>query len=210
MNILFIISASIAIVKLNEILKKLMSNYIKVDCILTDNAAKMIDINQLKKTINGKVFTNKSEKNNKMLHIDLTRRANLLVLCPATANIIAKFANGYADDLASTSLIASNKKILVIPAMNSEMWNNTINKKNVSILKKNDVEFIGPEYGHLACGEIGLGRLSSINKINRSYSQYFLGECSTQASYDGALRALASPNQTARSPFTADLQVSYR
>ena len=59
-----------------------------------------------------------------MLHIKLTRKSDLIVLCPATANIIAKFANGYADDLASTTLIASNKQIIIIPAMNSEMWNN--------------------------------------------------------------------------------------
>ena len=96
-----------------------------------------------------------------MLHIELTRKSDLIVLCPATANSIAKFANGYADDLASTTLIASDKQILVVPAMNSEMWNNSINKKNVSKLIKSGIEFIGPEFGSLSCGEVGLGRLSS-------------------------------------------------
>ena len=172
MKILFIITASIAIKKCNEILKGLSLNAIKVDCILTDNALKMTDIKKLKKIIKGKVYTNKSEKNNKMLHIELTRKNDLIVLCPATANMIAKFANGYADDLASTSLIASNKQIVVIPAMNSEMWNNPINKKNVSILIKAGIEFIGPEYGRLSCGEIGLGRLSNPKKINKSLLEY--------------------------------------
>ena len=172
MKILFIITASIAIKKINEILKELSLKEIKVDCILTDNALKMIDIKKLKKIIKGKIYTNKSEKNNKMLHIKLTRKNNLIVLCPATANMIAKFANGYADDLASTSLIASNKQIVVIPAMNSEMWNNPINKKNVSILIKAGIEFIGPEYGRLSCGEIGLGRLSNPKKINKSLLEY--------------------------------------
>ena len=65
-----------------------------------------------------------------MLHIDLSRKSNLIIVCPATSNIIAKYSNGIADDLASTTLIASNKDIFFIPAMNSEMWNNKINQKH--------------------------------------------------------------------------------
>ena len=167
MKILFIITASVAIQKCNEILKQLTSNQISIDCIFTDNAKKMINLEDLQKIIKGKVFTNSSEKNNKMLHIELTRKNDLIVVCPATANIIAKFANGYADDLASTSLIASNKKILIVPAMNVEMWNNSINLINVKKLIKNGIEFIGPTYGFLSCGEIGLGRLSNTNKISK-------------------------------------------
>ena len=135
MKILFIITASVAIQKCSEILKQLTSNQISIDCIFTDNAKKMINLDGLQKIIKGKIFTNSSEKNNKMLHIELTRKSDLIVVCPATANIIAKFANGYADDLASTSLIASNKQIVFIPAMNAEMWNNSINQKNVSKIK---------------------------------------------------------------------------
>jgi phosphopantothenoylcysteine decarboxylase/phosphopantothenate--cysteine ligase len=172
MNILFIISASIAIKRCNEILKQLSSNNNVINCILTDNALKMINIKEIKKNIKGKVYTNKSEKNNAMLHIELSRKNNLIVLCPATANIIAKFANGIANDLASTTLIASNKKIVIIPAMNSEMWNNTINQINVSLLIKAGVEFIGPEYGRLSCGEVGLGRLASLKKINNNLLEY--------------------------------------
>ena len=86
-----------------------------------------------------------------MLHIRLTRKCNLIVVCPATANIIAKYANGLADDLASTTLIASNKKIMFVPAMNTEMWNNSTNLKNVNKLINNGIEFIGPEYGFLSC-----------------------------------------------------------
>ena len=101
-----------------------------------------------------------------MLHIKLTRKTDLIVVCPATANIIAKYASGFADDLASTALIASNKQIIFVPAMNVEMWNNSINQKNVSKLINLGVEFIGPEYGHLSCNEVGLGRLSNTKKIN--------------------------------------------
>lgn len=167
MKILFIITASIAIKKCNQILNQLKSNNIYVDCIITDNAKKMTDIKKLQKTIKGKIYFNSSEKNNKMLHIQLTRKTDLIVVCPATANIIAKFANGYADDLASTSLIASNKQIIFIPAMNSEMWNNSINQKNISLLIKMGIEFIGPDYGRLSCNEIGLGRLSEPKNINK-------------------------------------------
>ena len=128
----------------------------------------MTKLEDLKKNIKGKIYSDSSEKNNKMFHIKLTRKTDLIVVCPATANIIAKFANGFADDLATTSLIASNKQIIFIPAMNAEMWNNSINQKNVSKLIDMGVEFIGPEYGRLSCGEVGLGRLSNTKKIHNT------------------------------------------
>ena len=85
---------------------------------------RIINLNNIKKIIKGKVFYNSSEKKNKMLHITLSRDSDLVVVCPATANTIAKFANGYGNDLASTCLLASSKQIIVVPAMNVEMWNN--------------------------------------------------------------------------------------
>jgi len=165
MKLLFIISGSIAVKKCPIILKKLSSKKIQINCIMTNSAKKIIDKNIIQKCIKGKIFDDSSEKNKKMLHIKLTREPDLIVVCPATANLIAKFAHGYADDLASTSLIVSNKQVLFIPAMNVEMWNNKTNKNNVTKLQKKGVEFIGPDYGYLSCGEIGLGRLSNENKI---------------------------------------------
>jgi len=165
MKILFIISASIAAIKCEKIIKILMKNNLQIDCILTEKTEKIINIKKLKNTINGKLYTDKSEKNNKMLHIDLSRKSNLIVVCPATANTIAKYTNGYADNLAITTLLASNKKIIFIPAMNKEMWNNKINKKNVKLLIDSGVELIGPKYGKMACGEIGLGRLAEPKMI---------------------------------------------
>jgi len=168
MRILFILTSSIAIKKSLRVIEKLTLKKIIIDCILTNNAKKLIKINELKKIIKGKIFYNDFIQNKEMLHISLTRKSDLIVVCPATANIIAKFSNGYADDLASTSLIASDKKILVVPAMNSEMWNNAINQKNVLKLINSGIEFIGPEYGKLSCGEVGLGRLSEPEKIYKS------------------------------------------
>ena len=167
MKILFIISGSIAAKKSLNVLNILEKKRVYINCIVTENAKKMINLNSLKSVIKGKIYTNSSEEKNKMLHILLSRESDLIVVCPATANIIAKLANGYANDLASTSLIASNKKILIVPAMNVKMWNNSINLINVKKLIKNGIEFIGPTYGFLSCGEIGLGRLSNTNKISK-------------------------------------------
>ena len=165
MKLLLIISGSIAAKKCPMILKELSRQKVYIDCIVTNNAKKIIKKNILQKCIEGRIFFDSSEKNNKMLHIILTRKSDLVVVCPATANLIAKFAHGYADDLASTSLIVTSKQVLLIPAMNSEMWNNKVNKNNIKILQRSGVEFIGPEYGYLSCGEIGLGRLASEKKI---------------------------------------------
>ena len=165
MRVLFIISGSIAVKKCQIILKQLSRKKVHVDCIVTNSAKKIIKKNLIQKCIKGKIFFDSSEKNKKMLHITLTRKSDLVVVCPATANLIAKFSHGYADDLASTSLIASNKQVLFMPAMNVEMWNNKINKENVKTLQKSGIEFVGPEYGYLSCGEIGIGRLSNEKKI---------------------------------------------
>ena len=165
MKILFIISGSIAIKKCEEIFEILSSKNISIDCIVTKNAKKMMNLKKLKKIISGKIYSDVDEKNNKMLHIDLTRKNNLVIVCPATSNIIAKYSNGIADDLASTTLVASNRNIFFIPAMNSEMWNNKMNQKNVSNLKNLGIQFIGPEYGKLSCGEVGLGRLMNTKTI---------------------------------------------
>ena len=106
-----------------------------------------------------------SEKKEKMLHINLSRKNDLLVVCPATANTIAKFANGYGDNLASTTLLASNKPIVFIPAMNTMMWNNPVNKRNVQYLKSIGIDFIGPTVGKLKCGEFGEGRIEDSKTI---------------------------------------------
>ena len=165
MKILFIITGSIAVSKCFEILDELKKNNVKVNCIITNNAKKLLNINKLKKSISGNIYTDASEKKKKMLHINLSRENDLIVVCPATANTIAKFANGYGDNLASTTLLASNKPIIFIPAMNSMMWNNSINKRNVKYLKSIGINFIGPTIGKLKCGEFGEGRIEDNKKI---------------------------------------------
>tara|TARA_B100000945_G_scaffold18024_1_gene13268 strand:- start:537 stop:1718 length:1182 start_codon:yes stop_codon:yes gene_type:complete len=164
-KILFIITGSIAATKCKEIIKSLDSEKIQISCILTNEAKKYINIRDIKKFTKNRIFTDRSEKKEKMLHINLSRNNDLIFVCPASANSIAKFANGYGDNLASNTLLASDKKILFAPAMNSQMWANKSNQKNISTIKNLGHEFIGPEIGNLKCGEFGLGRISDTKKI---------------------------------------------
>ena len=177
-KILLIICGSIAASRCKKIINLLNDKKIQVSCILTEEAKKYVKISDLKKLLKNKVYTDRSEKKNKMLHINLSRINDLVIVCPATANTIAKLANGYGDNLASNTLLASNKKILFAPAMNSFMWHNKANKKNVRILKDRGHEFIGPKIGNLKCGEFGLGRIDEskniLNKIMSNLKIYNL------------------------------------
>ena len=164
-KVLFIITGSIAATKCLEIFKTLNSYDIKISCILTKDGEKYIKINQVRKYLKNNIFFDRSEKSNKMLHINLSRRNDLIVVCPATANSIAKFSYGLGDNLASNTLLASNKKIIFVPAMNSQMWNNKANKKNVENLKNRGIDFIGPDIGKLKCGEFGVGRITNTKNI---------------------------------------------
>ena len=164
-KILFIVTGSIAASKCKDIMKLLYAKNVKISCVLTEEAKKYIKLNDIKKYLGSRVYTDKSEKRNAMLHINLSRKNDLILVCPATANTIAKFANGYGNNLASNILLASNKKIVFIPAMNSYMWSNKSNQKNINILKKRGHEFVGPISGSLKCGEFGLGRISDTKTI---------------------------------------------
>ncbi len=100
-----------------------------------------------------------------MGHIMLSRQADLVVVAPATANLMAKAANGLADDLASTLLLATDKPVLMAPAMNVRMWHHPATQRNLATLKSDGVLFVGPEEGDMACGEYGLGRMSEPEAI---------------------------------------------
>ena len=165
MKILIVVTGSIAAVKCEEIIKNLQLNNFKVSCLFTANSLKIINFSKIKKLVFGKVYLDRSEINNKMLHIKLSRENDIILVCPATANTIAKYSNGFADNLALSTLLASNKDIIFVPAMNSAMWNNKINQKNISFLSSSGYEFIGPKTGKLKCGEFGIGRIATIKEI---------------------------------------------
>ncbi len=170
-KLLFIITGSIAATRCKEIFKSINLKEYEISCVLTSESKKYLEVRDIKKYTNGRVFTDKSETNNKFLHINLSRQNDLILVCPATANTIAKFANGYGDNLASNILLATNKKIIFVPAMNSQMWLNKANKKNVRVIKNRGHEFIGPEIGNLKCGEFGPGRISNTNKIIKNINE---------------------------------------
>ena len=177
-KILLIICGSIAASRCEELIKLLNYNNFKTSCILTEEGKKYVKISKIKKLVKNRIFTDKSEIQNKMLHINLSRENDLIVVFPATANTIAKFANGYGDNLSSNTLLAANKNILFAPAMNSYMWNNKANQKNIRILKKRGHEFIGPKIGNLKCGEFGIGRVENsetiLNVITRKLENFNL------------------------------------
>ena len=106
-DILFIITGSIAASRCKEIITLLRKKEVKISCILTKEAKKYIKISDIKKLLKNKIFTDEDEKKNKMLHINLSRYNDMIVVCPATANSIAKFANGYGDNLSSNTLLLS-------------------------------------------------------------------------------------------------------
>ncbi len=172
-KLLFIITGSVAASRCKEIFELIDKKDFQISCILTNEAKKYIKINDIKKFAKNRIYSDKSEIKEKMLHIKLSRINDLIVVCPATANSIAKFAIGLADNLASNTLLASNKKIIFVPAMNSQMWLNKINQANVRKLKDRGYEFIGPESGNLKCGEFGPGRISDTKKIIKILKNQF-------------------------------------
>ncbi|MDB5439058.1 MAG: phosphopantothenoylcysteine decarboxylase/phosphopantothenate/cysteine ligase [Caulobacteraceae bacterium] len=108
----------------------------------------------------------------KMGHIELSRSADLVVVVPATADLMAKAAAGLADDLASTTLLATDKPVLMAPAMNVRMWEHAATQANLAVLKARGVEFVGPGEGEMACGEYGMGRLAEPAQILEAIQQH--------------------------------------
>ena len=166
-NVLLIISGGIAAYKSLELIRLFVKNNIKVTTILTKGGSKFITPLSISGLSGEKVYEDlfSLKDETEMGHINLSRNADLIIVAPASANIIGRIANGLANDLASTVLLASNKKIYVAPSMNVEMWKSPFTQENIKKLKNNNIEIIGPDSGDLACGEEGSGRMSEPEKI---------------------------------------------
>ncbi len=165
-NILLIISGGIAAYKTLELIRILKRNGATVSCVMTAAAKNFITTLSVKTLSENPVHHKLFQKNqNPMTHIQLARDADLIIAAPATANLIAKTAQGLADDLATTLLLAANKPILLAPAMNPEMWSAAATQRNIKRLRQDKHLFIGPEMGDAACGETGLGRMSEPETI---------------------------------------------
>ncbi len=166
-RILLIVAGGIAAFKCHELIRKLRGQGAHVRCVLTDAGARFVTPLSLQALSEDKVYTDMFSltDESEMGHIQLSRDADLLVVAPATANILARMAAGMADDLAATVLLATDKPVLAAPAMNVRMWTHAATVANVETLKKRGVTFVGPNDGAMACNEYGPGRMSEPAEI---------------------------------------------
>jgi phosphopantothenoylcysteine decarboxylase/phosphopantothenate--cysteine ligase len=166
-SVLLIIGGGIAAYKCLELIRELKRRDVTTRCILTNAGAEFVTELSVAALSGIKVhrelfdLTDETE----MGHIELSRSADLLVVAPATADLMAKAANGLANDLASTTLLATDKPVLMAPAMNVRMWQHAATQRNLATLTADGVNFIGPDEGDMACGEFGPGRMSEPGAI---------------------------------------------
>jgi phosphopantothenoylcysteine decarboxylase / phosphopantothenate---cysteine ligase len=160
-RILLIVSGGIAAYKALELIRLLKRQGVAVRAVMTKSAAEFVTPLSLSVMTEDHVYSDlfdlKDER--EIGHIQLSRQADLIVICPATANILAKAAAGIADDLATTILLATDKPVLAVPAMNVRMWNHPATQRNLKQLAADGMAIMPPDEGAMACGEFGPGRL---------------------------------------------------
>jgi phosphopantothenoylcysteine decarboxylase/phosphopantothenate--cysteine ligase len=174
-KILIIIGGGIAAYKSLDLIRLLRRKNVKVKTILTKSGKEFVTPLSLITLTNDKVYENIFDKNSEaeIDHIALSRWADLIIVMPATANFMSKLSIGKAEDLATTVLLASNKDILLVPAMNVRMWFHKATQTNLKTLQDFGYLFIGPEKGEMACGEFGEGKMSSPRQIYIYLKNYF-------------------------------------
>lgn len=175
-KILLIITGSVACYKSIELIRLLKKKKYEVTCILSKGAKEFIT-QLMVSSISGnktydELFNVEDEIN--MGHINLSRTHDLILIAPASADFIAKIANGYGDDLALAVILASNKKIIFAPAMNEKMWLNSITQQNIDKIIHCGLKMINPESDILACGEEGIGKMASLENIIKEVDDFFI------------------------------------
>lgn len=174
-RILLVIAGGIAAYKSLDLIRRLRERGASVRCILTKGGAEFVTPLAVAALSEEKVYqhlfslTDESE----MGHIRLSREADLVLVAPATADIMAKMAAGICDDLATTALLATDKPVMVAPSMNVMMWGHLATQANLATLEKRGVLRVGPGSGDLACGEVGSGRLAEVMDIVRAVESFF-------------------------------------
>ena len=160
-HILLIVGGGIAAYKACELIRLIRKAGMTVRCVLTDGGAQFITPMTLAALSENEVFTTLWDLKNEteMGHIQLSREADLIVVCPATADLLAKMAAGISDSLATTVLLATDTPVLAVPAMNVRMWQHAATQRNVARLRGDGVTVVDPDDGAMACGEYGPGRL---------------------------------------------------
>lgn len=174
-RVLLIIGGGIAAYKSLELIRDLSRRGISCRCIVTRAGAEFVTPLSVSALSGEKVFTDLFDLNDEaeMGHIELSRSADLVVVCPATADLMAKAASGLANDLASTALLATDKPVLMVPAMNVRMWQHPATQRNLEILRQDGIRVLDPDNGEMACGEFGPGRLPETVRIADEIASYF-------------------------------------
>ncbi len=192
-KILLIICGGIAAYKSLETIRILKKNGCEIKTVLTKNSKEFVTPLSIASLSQGKVYEDlfNLENESEMDHITLSRWADLILVQPITANTISKLAKGSSEDLASTVILASNKPIFIVPAMNVRMWEHPSNKENLNILKKYSYNVIGPEIGEMACGEYGEGKMTEPKDIVNIIDDYFL-----RVNKNNGLKALVTAGPT--------------
>ena len=166
------ITGSIGAYKAGDLVRELKDAGYAVTCVLTQRATKFIQPLALQALSERKAYVEMFDvESPQILHTTLADHARLILVAPATANIIGKFANGLADDLLSCILLATRAKLLFAPAMNVNMWQHPTVQRNVTTLKRLGVRFVGPDVGKLACGYEAIGHLAETGEIVRAARQ---------------------------------------
>ena len=164
------VCGGIAVYKACDLVSKLKKTGLNVHVIMTKSATEFVAPLTFQTLSQNYVVEDmfESPKTWDVEHISLAKKADVFVLAPATANVIGKVANGIADDMLTTTIMATKAKVLVAPAMNTNMYENPVVQRNIQTLKDLDYKFVEPESGRLACGDIGSGKLASVDTIFNS------------------------------------------
>lgn len=175
-NIIVGVCGSIAAYKVPSVIRKLQDRGWNVKVVMTESATKFVTPLTFETISKNQVYTDMFREHSQfeISHISLSDFGQVLLVIPATANIIGKVACGIADDLLSTTIMAFSGKVIFAPAMNVKMWENPVVQENVEKLKKLGYVFVEPETGKLADGRLGAGRLADIDKIVKTVENIFL------------------------------------
>lgn len=197
-RILLVISGGIAAYKSLDLIRCMQENGFSVRAILTKGGAEFITPLSVAALTEDKVYTDlfSLTDESEMGHIRLSREADLVVVAPASADLIAKMANGMCNDLASTALLATDKPVMVVPAMNVRMWEHPATQANISTLKSRGVIQVGPTEGAMACGEFGLGRMSEPADIVTAIQDHFKKDTISKQANNTGLSALVTSGPT--------------
>ncbi|MBU2588398.1 MAG: bifunctional phosphopantothenoylcysteine decarboxylase/phosphopantothenate synthase [Alphaproteobacteria bacterium] len=173
-KVLLVVGGGIAAYKACELVRLIRKGGGDVTCVITKGGQQFVTPMALAALSENQVYTNLFDLKNEaeMGHIQLSREADLVVVCPATADLLAKMASGIADDLATTLILATDKPVIAVPAMNVRMWEHEATQRNIAVLKSAGVTVLHPDKGPMACGEFGYGRLPEPEAIWRAIADH--------------------------------------